>query len=220
MIKQLPRWVEHGAFLLSLMAGLINAIGFMGFKHQAITHISGLATQFSLSVASHNPSIHLLLILVSFLIGALISGLLIKHTYFEQHQNYSIPLLLEAILLALAMFALLDHWVIGYYFASMACGLQNAMVTTFSGAIVRTTHLTGIMTDLGIMLGHALRGKNLDRRKLRLFSLIILGFIAGGVIGVYAFQLMALWSFSIAIVLACTTAMKYHFTIHVKQKSA
>ncbi|WP_396589131.1 YoaK family protein [Bermanella sp. R86510] len=219
MIKQLPRWVEHGAFLLSLLAGLINAIGFLGFEHQAITHVSGLATQFSLSLASYSPSINLLLILLSFLLGAIISGLLIKHTYFEQHQNYSIPLIIEAILLTMAMFALLQHWDIGYYLASMACGLQNAMVTTFSGAIVRTTHLTGIMTDLGIMLGHALRGKPLDQRKLRVFILIIMGFLSGGVLGVFAFNNMGLWSFAIAILLAASMAIAYHFSIHIKQKA-
>jgi uncharacterized membrane protein YoaK (UPF0700 family) len=31
-----------------------------------------------------------------------------------------------------------------------AMGLQNSLVTRLSGAVVRTTHLTGVVTDLGI----------------------------------------------------------------------
>ncbi len=58
---------------------------------------------------------------------------------------------------------------IGQLAASAACGLQNAMATTYSGAIVRSTHLTGIFTDLGLMLGGKLRGNPVDKRKLMLF---------------------------------------------------
>jgi uncharacterized membrane protein YoaK (UPF0700 family) len=44
------------------------------------------------------------------------------------------------------------------FWASAACGLQNAMVSTYSGAIIRTTHITGTVTDLGAMIGQYLRG--------------------------------------------------------------
>lgn len=63
--------------------------------------------------------------------------------------------------------------------ASFACGMQNALVTTYSGAVVRTTHLTGLFTDFGIMLGEVLEGKEIDKRRLLLFILIISGFILG-----------------------------------------
>ena len=71
----------------------------------------------------------------------------------------------------------------GHFLASAACGLQNALATTYSGAIIRTTHVTGIFTDLGIMLGSVLSGKALDKRKAQLFLFIIVGFILGGTSG-------------------------------------
>ena len=49
--------------------------------------------------------------------------------------------------------------------------------------VVRTTHVTGLFTDLGIMLGAALRGEGFDRRKAGLFCLIIAGFVFGGTAG-------------------------------------
>jgi uncharacterized membrane protein YoaK (UPF0700 family) len=77
--------------------------------------------------------------------------------------------------------------VAGAWLAAMACGVQNAMATTYSGAVVRTTHLSGMFTDLGIGLGHALRGVPLQRRRLALCGLIIASFFAGGVLGAFAF---------------------------------
>ena len=46
----------------------------------------------------------------------------------------------------------------GECFAAFACGLQNALTTSYSGAVVRTTHLSGIITDIGNVLGMACRG--------------------------------------------------------------
>jgi uncharacterized membrane protein YoaK (UPF0700 family) len=69
----------------------------------------------------------------------------------------------------------------------MACGLQNAMATTYSGALVRTSHVSGMFTDLGIMVGHALRGLPPGRRRLALCALVICFFFFGGVVGTLLF---------------------------------
>lgn len=45
------------------------------------------------------------------------------------------------------------------YPLAVACGMQNGMVTTWSGAVVRTTHFTGTITDTGLVIGHWLRYK-------------------------------------------------------------
>jgi len=74
--------------------------------------------------------------------------------------------------------------------------LQNALATTYSGAVIRTTHVTGIFTDLGIMLGEFMRGDALDKRKAKLFLIIIISFIFGGALGAFLYmkyQFMALF---------------------------
>jgi uncharacterized membrane protein YoaK (UPF0700 family) len=76
----------------------------------------------------------------------------------------------------------------GLDLASAVCGLQNALATTYSGAIIRTTHVTGIFTDLGIMLGSIFSGEALDKRKAKLFLFIIFGFILGGTAGALLFK--------------------------------
>ena len=44
MISRLPSWVEAGAFSLALMAGVVNAVGLLGFSHQAVSHLTGTST--------------------------------------------------------------------------------------------------------------------------------------------------------------------------------
>ncbi|MDY6889953.1 MAG: DUF1275 domain-containing protein, partial [Pseudomonadota bacterium] len=44
MLTKLPKWVEYGAFTLAFIAGIVNAIGLLGFEHQAISHLSGSVT--------------------------------------------------------------------------------------------------------------------------------------------------------------------------------
>lgn len=190
MISKLPPWVEYGSFILALIAGLVNSIGFLGFKHQSISHLSGIATLLGTGLVNSSflDIVHLIVIILSFLIGAAISGYFLSGRELKIKRNYSALLSLEAIFLFAAVGFLTSGSLHGHYLASMACGVQNALVTTFSGAIVRTTHVTGIFTDLGIMIGAKLRGNEFDKRKGLLFLLIITGFIFGGALGAYFFS--------------------------------
>jgi len=191
MISKLPRWVEYGALLLAGLAGSVNAIGLLGFQHQAISHISGTVSLLGSSLLTPtSASLHLLLVIMSFMLGAAFSGsgFFIENQALKLGRRYGVALCIEGGLLFLALWALLQGYTSGQYFASAACGLQNAMITTYSGAIIRTTHMSGIITDLGIMIGARLKGPPFDRRKAKLLMFIVVGFLFGGLTGAYLFQ--------------------------------
>ncbi len=211
MLTRLPPWVEVGAFLLALLAGSVNAVGLLGFSHQAVSHLTGTSSLLGLALAdlALSNALHLLLTLMSFLAGAILSGLLITSTALKLGRHYGFSLLIEAALLVLAMLFLQRSSDLGIYLASMACGLQNAMVTTYSGSIIRTTHLSGIFTDLGIMLGNRLRGIPINDRRLLLFILLISGFICGGIIGTLLFRLLHFSALLVPAALATLLAIIY-----------
>lgn len=175
--------------MLAFVAGCINAIGLLGFEHQSVSHLSGTATLLGTSVfnGSIQGSLHLAGILLAFFAGAAFSGFLLHGSVLKLGRHYDTALIVESALIFAALYLLSSGSYYGHYAASAACGLQNALATTYSGAVIRTTHLTGIFTDLGIMLGSVLRGETFDRRKGVLFVLIITGFIVGGMFGAYAF---------------------------------
>lgn len=85
------------------------------------------------------------------------------------------------------------------------------MVSTYSGAVIRTTHLSGMFTDLGIFLGHAMRGLPVDWLRLRLCLLIISGFLCGGIAGAFAFRSLGYSALFIPGGLTAITALVYGF---------
>ncbi len=190
MFTKLPWWVEIGGFWLALIAGAANAVGLMGFQHQAVSHVTGTSTLLGLSLVNGDGAggLHLLLTLLSFVIGAALGGLLVGDTALRLSHRYSVALLLEAAVLAAAALTLASGMTVGHFLASAACGLQNGLVSTYSGAVIRTTHVTGLFTDLGTMIGQRLRGRPFDRRKALLYLLLITGFVLGGSGGAYGFQ--------------------------------
>lgn len=221
MISRLPRWVEYGALLLALLAGIVNAIGLLGFQHQAVSHISGTVTLLGTSLESlDGMATHLLMILLSFLLGATLSGLFIESTALKLGRRYGVALCIEAGLLFIAYLLLKQDNVTGQYFASAACGLQNAMITTFSGAVVRTTHMTGIITDLGIMIGARIRGERFDYRKAKLFIFIFSGFLSGGIVGAKLYTHYQISAFMAPISLALTLAIAYWLYLFFSSRRA
>ena len=211
---QLPRWVWIGAGALACVAGMVNAVGFLGFQHQAITHLTGPTTLFGASIAHSDlrAATDLAGVALAFVIGAAVSGMLVQDATLRLGRRYGVALALESGLLFASAYMFRQHAVAGAWLAAMACGLQNAMATTYSGAVVRTTHLSGMFTDLGIGLGHALRGLPLQRRRLALCALIISSFLVGGVLGALAFARIGTDALLIPAVLTGVVGIGY--TIH------
>ena len=190
MIQRLPRWAWMGAWALAGVAGMVNVVGLLGWDHQAITHLTGTTSMLAAAVASRNGSalVQSCGVLGSFVAGCVLSGILIQDSVLQIGRRYGYALVLESGLLVLAVPFLRGHDAIGLYLAAAACGLQNAMVTTYSGTVIRTCHVSGMFTDLGISLGHAIRGLPVDAPRLRLCLLVISGYFCGGVLGTWAFR--------------------------------
>lgn len=189
MPERLPRWVWLGATALSAVAGIVNAVGFLGFQQQAITHLTGNTTLLGVALAAGEswPAVVLASMIAAFVLGATASGLIIQDTTLRLGRRYGVALLIECALLVAAAALFARQALLGPVLAAVACGLQNGMVTTYSGAVVRTTHVSGMFTDLGLMLGHRLRGLPVSLPRLKLSLLVIGGFGAGGVLGAWLF---------------------------------
>lgn len=204
-------WIELGGFSLALVAGVVNAVGLLGFEHQAASHLTGISSIIGVELVNNNHQkvIHLILILASFVIGATFSGIVIPSADLKWGRRYTLAFVVEAFLLALASILLTKGLIFGHFLASAACGLQNGLVTTVSGATIRTTHVSGMFTDIGVMLGGWLRGDSFNYKKFLLFAIIISGFILGGVIGAYSFNYLQYSALFIASSLVLFMAAGY-----------
>lgn len=180
MINKLPRWVWIGGSILAFIAGMINAVGYMGFRHQAVTHLTGTTTLLGIAIATGEggTAVSLFAVAASFLAGSIFSGILIQDSTLKLGGRYGVALLIESLLLFAAVPLLNRSNPLGDYLASSACGLQNGMASTYSGAVLRTTHVSGIFTDLGIFIGHYIRRIPVDRRRILLYLILLCSFFS------------------------------------------
>jgi len=211
MASRLATWVWVGAAALACVAGMVNVVGYLGFEHQAITHLTGTTSLLGAALAQGNllSILQLAGMLLAFVLGAVLSGLLIKDSVLQLGRRYGVALAFEAALLALSVPLFEQGYFLGPLLAAVAIGLQNAMATTYSGAIIRTSHVSGMFTDLGISLGHALRGLPVDHRRLSLCLVIITAFLAGGVIGALLYGHWQYKALYLPAVLTGTTGIIY-----------
>jgi len=186
--KPIPGWISASAFALAWTAGSINAVGFLGLRH-GLSHMSGPVTSLGDELAGGNlpQALEIFLVIASFFIGCTLSSLIIGHGLLRLSRSYGVVLLVESLSLLTAWWFFSRERYGGECLASLACGLQNAMVSSYSGAVIRTTHVTGIITDLGIVAGQLLRGRSLDRRRTGLYLVLLSGFFVGGICGSIGF---------------------------------
>ncbi len=202
------------AFALAAVAGGLNAAAFheVGFFSANMTgNVSALSSLLAMGQWAHG--LGYLAIVLAFIFGAMASTLVIGAglrrgivtIYARVILGEGIALaLLGASRMALDRTAGVPLLIVGLAFLM---GLQNAIVTHISNARVRTTHVSGMSTDIGIGLARMidiLRGKeeSADREavmtRLRLHTGTVLSFLLGGVAGVLAWQSVGDLSFAVA----------------------
>lgn len=185
------------AALLSVVAGVVNIVGVLSFK-TLTTNVTGHFAFFSEELYRNNYMFALLSILyvISFLLGAFVANTTMELTSRgKAHFSYSLPIGIEISLLAFVSFFNFSFSTASVWLSCtllLAMGLQNALVTKISGSVVRTTHLTGLFTDLGIELSQAIFYKKINERKrlrrgILLKVIIIGGFFLGGIIGAFVY---------------------------------
>jgi uncharacterized membrane protein YoaK (UPF0700 family)/anti-anti-sigma regulatory factor len=179
------------AISLSWVAGYTNVIVFI-ITTETVSHMTGNSTRLGNALGNvllHRPGagddlLYFATVIGLFLLGAVVSGFLTEGARRGgRSSRYALPITLEAMLLSALVVILLIHpdWAHGVAghrsalfaltgLAAFAMGLQNATITRISGAVVRTTHLTGVITDLGlelVLLWNWWRDKAVADRALR-----------------------------------------------------
>ncbi|PID43209.1 MAG: DUF1275 family protein [Proteobacteria bacterium] len=211
MIDRLPAWILIGGGVLAFSAGCVNATALMGFTHLSVSHVTGNVTLFSAAIA-HGDWQSLLFVtesLLAFLAGAVISGLVVGQASLKLGKRYGLALFIESLLLALSLLLFLHHDYFGQLMAAMACGLQNAMVATYSGAVIRTTHLTGLTSDMGASIGNWLAGREVSKPTLVFQAIIWYCFCGGAVVGAFCYAIIDYYTLLIPTIIILFAAFLY-----------
>jgi uncharacterized membrane protein YoaK (UPF0700 family) len=197
----------HLGFSLAFVAGATNAGGFLAV-HEYTSHMTGVLSSMAddLALGRIGQVLDWGSSLLAFMLGAATSAVLINWARRRgSRHEYSLPLLIEATLLLAFGVLGAAHHLIGTSMlltVGLLCfvmGLQNAIITKVSNAEIRTTHVTGLVTDIGIELGKLLyyTGGDQDpskppvrvnQERLRVHATLVLAFFIGGVLGALGFK--------------------------------
>lgn len=150
---------RYVAGYLALVGGFVNSCGFV-IIGTFTSHVTGNVGRFAndLALLELHAAVAAMTMITAFLAGAFVASMAIESdVYGSTTRSYAVALLGEAALLLsftiLSRLTLATHPRINDYEAAILCaamGMQNSLVTRLSGAVVRTTHLTGVVTDVGI----------------------------------------------------------------------
>ena len=204
--------------VLAFVAGAINAGGFLAVQ-QYTSHVTGMLSHMADQLVLGRMDLLLdgLVAVLAFLAGAMTCAVLINFARRKDlSSEYALPLLLEAALILCfgllgAQLAHLETLLVPFTVVLLCfiMGLQNAIVTKLSNAVIRTTHMTGIVTDLGIELGKlvywnrhpdATSSVRADRDRLKVLLSLLSGFVVGGITGALGFKLLG-YGFTIPMAL-------------------
>jgi uncharacterized membrane protein YoaK (UPF0700 family) len=211
-------------FLLSFIAGQVNAGGYLACS-RFVSHVTGFATLAGIDFSQRNwlDAVGALSIPIFFLIGVMISAFLIEKNLVAKSKGQKFAPVMDAVGAIMLLVAVGGTYDVFGKFGSAnpserdylllallcgACGLQNGAITSASGSTIRTTHLTGIVTDLGLALvkGESSQltpaQKKIERKSNFLRVLTIFSFFFGSLIGAVLFIRLEYWGFLLPAILA------------------
>ncbi len=227
---------------MAFQAGILNMGGFMAC-HRFVSHVTGFATFFGYEINQTDSkyAAGMLLVPLFFLFGAMISGELVDiRLKLHKKPKYYISF---GIIFVLSLIVFIGG-ILGFFgtfgeplrysrdYALLAtlcliCGIQNGTITTVSRSVVRTTHLTGVTTDLGIGLMRLFYKDKLgeeytfetERENLMRLGIISF-FILGSVIGGFAFSNFGYYGFAFPVITSGSLFwLMFYFQVHKPKKN-
>ena len=214
-------------FLFAFQGGFLNVAGFLGVG-RFVSHITGFATLFGVEASKNHwmVAIGMLATPVFFIAGTMVSAWFTERRRIQSKEPlYSLIFL--HIILCLVVTGIAGH--LGffgefgshldslhnfYYLFILAytCGMQNAVITSASGSVIRTTHLTGPITDLGTgIVRYWTKYPQTNHRET--FATwcrfgIIMSFITGSLVGAILFSHFQFKAFILPVVISSFVAFR------------
>lgn len=214
-------------FILAFQGGLLNVGGYLA-SHRFVSHITGYATLFGEQVSNFDwiNAAGMILVPVTYIFGVMVSAWFIERRRLRgkrpRYRRVFIFIIFNLLVISIAgslgylgIFGEAFNFKRDYlllFILVLTCGLQNAMITSASGHVIRTTHITGPTTDLGIGLVRmwTIR-QNIDKKEL--FATfcrigIIFSFILGSVVGALIFKQIKFQGFFLPVILSTFAAYR------------
>ncbi len=201
-IQSKPGWVLFGGCILAFLAAAVNA-DFMLRLGVSVSHLTGDLSRIAAEASQRGGRLSveagiLGLSVAGFVSGAATAGFFIHHPNLQLGRPYGRSVIFVGVLLMATHPAAGYSTMLACFIAAWACGMQNALATRYRGLVLRTTHITGLLTDLGQFLGMRLRGHPIEPWKITTPLMLAASFAAGAAAGS-----VASWVTRVPVTVAC-----------------
>ncbi len=176
-----------GGCILAFLSAAVNA-GFLIQLGTSVSHLTGDVSKVAVDAVRGNremsvDAIRLAIAALSFVSGAMAAGYFIHHPNLDLERPYGRSVSCIGLCLLGAHFSLGGIPWLAVGLAGFSFGLQNALATHYRGMVLRTTHLTGLLTDFGVHLGMRVKGHAIPSWKLIVPASLIVSFFSGAAFG-------------------------------------
>ena len=214
--------IVAGAAFLSLNSGFINSICIIAHG-QGVTHVTGSLTYFGISLASNNTvmALNYFCIICCYMFGASITGYFTTTaTPFALGFEYGLLFIIGGILLLIACIFEYSYddnndnkSYLFVFFCAMGSGLQNGITTKYSNNVLRTTHMTGTATDIGLVLGKIAHAKNDEIWRLYVLVPSFITYFLGACFGASIFPSWGKYSLTFSVILFFFIGLLYMISV-------
>lgn len=187
VVQAKPGWVLLSGCILAFLAAAVNA-DFMLKLGVSVSHLTGDLSRITSEAVQaggrwSGEAVVLCLSLTGFVGGAATAGFFIHHPNLQLGRPYGRSVIFVGLLLMATHPLSRHHVLLTCFIAAWACGMQNALATRYRGLVLRTTHITGLLTDFGQLIGMRLRGHSIEIWKLTTPLLLSTSFATGAAAG-------------------------------------
>lgn len=210
-----------GALLLCFNSGYVNSLTFNTLYQIASTHVTGVITLSAIALYEQKylTFFYFVINYLCFMVGSILSGIFVYYDHFHLGQRYGKMLILIGFvqIIGLLLEIFLTESIYFVWCCSLTSGMQNALTSKYSKNLVRSTHMTGCTTDFGLIMGHALIGKDEETWKLPLLGCSIFTFFIGGIVGSWMYEMYAHYALLFSIILTIVAGIVHVVYIHLQQ---
>lgn len=204
-------------FFLTLSSGFLNSLGILSIG-APVSHFSGNLSRMAITFHKENSIelIKLSSLFLAYFVGCVLAGFFIRTKEFSLKKRYGLVLLSISAFLGIVYLFFLEHPLFLYLLPTIL-GLQNGMFISYRGVVVRTTHITGNLTDAGVYLGKSFRGEKQDTWKMIFYLANIACFFLGCLLGARQYVKLGKEAFLYAAILYAIEGLLYFFLRRIRE---
>jgi uncharacterized membrane protein YoaK (UPF0700 family) len=209
------KWILITQILFTFNAGYMNLLTFHSCYELPSSHITGLITRMGLELYVFNTQIFFIVFgnFLMYLFGTIGSGYFLSMTDFVLMTCHYYAVIAEILLIVIIYFGA-SNCLFVLLLSTLTLGLQNGITSSISNNTLRSTHFTGMITDVGICIGQIMKKDYNNTLKFKLWIASLCSYFLGCLIALFCIQYISQYVYLVNIVVLTMVLINWKIFFH------